>query len=124
MSKPNRKWEKIGHCAVDAGMLMIGDPCYFLGGEPNYTKSWSEFVDEYRDDSKGDSWRMKHQLCFPLGHAGMGVLAGTAWGDGVYPVFAWKEEGTDRTHAMLVVTGDDVDLPPEVAKLMEEWRDE
>ncbi|MCB1302136.1 MAG: hypothetical protein KDB28_13030, partial [Tetrasphaera sp.] len=33
------------------------------------------------------------ELVFEKGHAGAGVAFGTAWGDGMYPVFAEKHDG-------------------------------
>ena len=103
----NLKWEHVGNCGVDAGMLMVGDPCYFIGpnsdASKSYGNSWGTFMEMYHDREKG---QIKHQLNFALGHEGLGVVAGTAYGDGTYPVYALKKQGTDRAYAMLVITGE------------------
>ena len=103
------KWELIGECGVDSGALMIGDPCYFM--EDGDATLASAKLDEQMSEG--------HQLNYSMGHAGLGVVARTAYGDGVYPVYAFKYEGSERAQAMLVVTGDGNDLPVEVVNLMD-----
>tara|TARA_Y100001938_G_C7794259_1_gene284020 strand:+ start:167 stop:562 length:396 start_codon:yes stop_codon:yes gene_type:complete len=125
MTKTKLKWEYIGDCGVDAGTLMIGDPCYFIGKDSDANRScdsdWGTFLKKYRDHDS-ERYRLQHQLHYNLGHAGLGVMAGTAHGDGCFPVLGLKADGedTDRCHAMLVVTGDHDELPKAVKKAMKE----
>lgn len=52
---PKNKWEEVGYCDVDAGCVMIGDPCYYLHRshkgeektkwEKQFGKDWSDFGD-------------------------------------------------------------------------------
>jgi len=81
-------FEEVGVIGVDAGLCWIGDPCYILH-QKNTPKSignnWSEFCDLLPDHG------IKQFNC-DLGHAGLGVVVGTGWGDGVYPVFVRKDK--------------------------------
>jgi len=112
------RWEFIGVCGVDAGLLMIGDPCYFVGTDRTEARqgTWREFLAK----QKG-----RHQLTYKLGHPGLGVMARTASGDGTCPVFGFKRPGDDRAAAMLVVTGQERELPPAVIETLKrecpEW---
>lgn len=74
---------KIGECGVDAGMLMVGDPCYFVGEEAiihKHCKTWSQACDEV-------FCKQGVTLNSPLDVYGLGVAISTTYGDGCYPVF-------------------------------------
>jgi len=118
MAAKKAKWVEIGTVGVDAGMLMIGDPCYFIGEKAAANEAfpdWDAFIKAQRD-SEGRDWtaryygrgrlQLRHQMNYALGHAGLGVVAGTAHGDGVFRVYALKTDDTDRTQALMVITGD------------------
>ena len=74
----------IGHCGVDAGMLMGGDPCYFVGKDSTINE-------------RCDKWSTacKDVFCKPetndrnvaMDVYGLGVAIATTHGDGVYPVY-------------------------------------
>jgi hypothetical protein len=50
------------------------------------------------------------QLNFAKGHAGAGVVASTAYGDGTYPVYGYFASSKDTTpSAMMVVTDDEIE---------------
>jgi hypothetical protein len=74
--------KKIGVVGVDAGMIMVGDPCYFVGKDATINErceSWEQACDEVfckegRNDDSMDVF-------------GLGVAVGTTYGDGAYPVF-------------------------------------
>ena len=74
---------KIGHCGVDSGMLMVGDPCYFVGGDTTIherCKDWSTACKEVfcKDEQRRDT---------PMDVYGLGVAIATTHGDGCYPVY-------------------------------------
>jgi hypothetical protein len=85
--------KQIGEIGVDAGLCWIGDPCYILHKEQPpkaIGKDWGEFCDILNDD-KYPTYKQFH---YDLGHAGLGVVVSTGYGDGVYPVYAeFNEEG-------------------------------
>jgi hypothetical protein len=89
--------QKIGVCGVDAGLLMVGDPCYFWpnGEQPaaiESIKEWPEVCDKIKDLNESSGY----QLNFKMGHAGLGVIVSTTYGDGVYPVFLETTNGKRR----------------------------
>lgn len=108
----NTEWRKLGEAGVDAGLLMIADPCYFIPADSDAGKqwkgNWSKFL---KDQNMGDD----HQMNYHRGHAGLGVVASTAYGDGIFSVFGLFEVGQDKDNqrplAMMVVTGDIEDIP-------------
>lgn len=74
---------KIGECGVDAGLLMVGDPCYFVGKDAiinERCKDWSQACDDIfcKDGLEKDT---------PLDVYGLGVAISTTFGDGSYPVY-------------------------------------
>lgn len=84
--------KQIGVIGVDAGICWIGDPCYILHTEPPKAigKSWPEFCSLFHSDD----YPTAKQFNYDLGHAGLGVVVSTGYGDGCYPVFAeFNEEG-------------------------------
>jgi len=91
----------IGGVAVDSGQLMVTDPCYVDSDwrhEPYSIVGEVERSDDtlfdYSYDGVCRATDGGHgELAFELGHAGAGVAFSTAWGDGIYPVFAEKHDG-------------------------------
>ena len=86
--------KQIGEIGVDAGLCWIGDPSYILHTErppKAIGKSWDEFCDILQDD---DQYPTCKQFNYDLGHAGLGIVVSTGYGDGVYPVYAeFNDEG-------------------------------
>lgn len=82
--------KKIGVVAVDSGLLMVGDPCYFWPRSKNAPicpateryEDWASIVDDLFEIE-----REGKQLDFVHGGAGLAVAVPTLIGDGVYPVF-------------------------------------
>jgi hypothetical protein len=78
----------IGEIGIDAGLCWIGDPCYILHADPApraIGNDWSQFCDILSTGGHRPTWRQFH---YDLGHAGLGVVVETGYGDGTYPVFA------------------------------------
>lgn len=78
---------EIGTVYVDAGIIMIGDPCYTATGDASHhIETWSEFC-------KRTPWGEKpYNVTEPAGH-GLGLVVPTLYGDGAYPVYAELEDG-------------------------------
>ena len=85
----NRKYVKLGVVGVDSGQLIVCDPCYI-----------SE--DSIKDVLSYDTiCSTKHQLNYRLGHAGLGVVFSSGFGDGIYGVYGlFNKEG--RVASVLV----------------------
>ena len=81
------KWEKVGEIGVDAGIVMVGDPCYYATPDCNShpAKTWKEFC-----DLLGEEYPTCKQLNYKLGHPGLGFVVQSGYGDGNYPVFIKK----------------------------------
>jgi hypothetical protein len=95
----------IGEVAVDSGQLMIADPCYIdsdwrresysvTAKVPSAADTEDTLFNFSYDGACQASLGEGHgQLAFEMGHAGAGVAFATAWGDGMYPVYAEKHDG-------------------------------
>lgn len=79
----------IGHVGVDAGMIMIGDPCYGEH-EKNHpaNRDWLEFCRWYEKVSGDGQYPRFAEIPYDLGHPGLGVVCDSGFGDGTYPVYA------------------------------------
>jgi Protein of unknown function (DUF4241) len=109
ITNTNTKIEEIGYVGVDAGLLMIGDPCYFIGEDSTASKrynDWSHFLNE--QELIGSKAEDNHQMTYPHGGEGLGVVFGTTHGDGVYPVYAAKDEHGRPRFAIVVMDGSDI----------------
>lgn len=71
----------LGYIDVDSGSVWIGDPCYLVRDE-----DWKALSKQYIKALD------KHEVYVAIphkkGHPGMGIMAGTLYGDGSYPVYA------------------------------------
>lgn len=99
------KWEKVGVVGVDAGLIMVGDPCYHADGKRPKAlgKDWQDFCHKLRD-SKFDQ-NNSLQLDYDMGHAGLGVVVSSGYGDGVYDVMV-KKNSEGRVVALKVEFSD------------------
>jgi len=80
--------EQIGVISVDAGLVMVGDPCYILHTQQTpkaVGKNWSEFCETLEG-------KKRLQLDHDAGYTGLAVVEGNFGGDGLYPVFVEKDE--------------------------------
>ena len=69
------KKEEIGFVTVDSGQLMVGDPCYY---DVDY---------EFADHDENGTTILNHEK-----GPGKGVVVGTAFGDGIYPVYMKRDK--------------------------------
>lgn len=77
---------RAGVCGVDAGMIMMGDPCYGEGQQNHPSNmDWGEFCELF--DNLREDYPRFGQLDYDLGHPGLGVVMDSGFGDGVYPVY-------------------------------------
>lgn len=76
--------KKIGYIGVDAGMCMIGDPCYVIDADLGKME-WAKFLDTYCPQENYPVWRVPNtrardsKMC-------LAIVVGSGYGDGVYPV--------------------------------------
>jgi len=89
---------RVGSIGVDSGLCWIGDPCYLFNDKrpEECGKDWVEFCDILRKKEEaagGHPTRVQYN--YDKGHAGLGVLVSTGYGDGVYPVMAEIVETAD-----------------------------
>jgi hypothetical protein len=91
--------KEIGFAGVDSGLLMIGDPCYFVGKKSdaqNRFADWSKFLEEHPTNP---------QMKYARGHDGLGVAFQTTHGDGAYPVYVKTNEAGRPRFAIVVMDG-------------------
>lgn len=83
-------WHYVGHIDVDAGLVMVGDPCYAsVDGKDDPTKrhpihDWRKFCDLIH---AGEQYPTTLSLKHALGHTGAGVVVSSGEGDGSYDVY-------------------------------------
>lgn len=88
--------ERIGKVFVDAGIVMVGDPCYSLPDDGSHRISdWDEFCKVMFKDENYDKGYSK-----PLGD-GVAIVVESGYGDGEYPVFV--ERASDGRVSRLIV---------------------
>ena len=89
------KWSKAGYVDVDAGIIMIGDPCCTLPDDASQrieiAKNWDKFCGAINYESGISS---------PLGE-GTSLVISTGYSDGPSPVFIKRQKG--RIAAVKVV---------------------
>jgi len=86
---------KLGKCGVDSGQVLIIDPCYINTEWEKETGKGRFGGGTYEKCCKLTlSKKSGGQLKYKRGHAGLGVVASTGYGDGTYPVYGTiNEEG-------------------------------
>lgn len=81
-------WETVGMIGVDAGLCWLGDPCYILHTKTapkDIGKNWRDLCDKMSDGTVTGGLDYR-QFNYDTGHAGLGVVVQTGYGDGFYPV--------------------------------------
>jgi len=80
------KNEIVGQVSVDAGIVMVGDPCYYLHGKnpDQFGSTWTKFC------SILDKKQLDKKMAVELGQQDA-VVVRAGYGDGVYPVQVKRE---------------------------------
>lgn len=96
-----RRQQCIGHIGIDSGKCIVGDPCYFVGGNTVVgrklkSNEFDAFYDRYLK-TLPPVWPVES-----CGDCALAYVVQTGWGDGEYPVIAtYNDEG--RVAAVTVV---------------------
>lgn len=87
--RPSKEWQTIGFAGVDSGILLIADPCYFIGrdceAQNKYGGDWGAALSDMY--AKGGKNFEVANLDYVRGHAGLGTVVHMD-GDGSYPIEA------------------------------------
>lgn len=93
-------WTKAGEAGVDAGIIMVGDPCYVVkaDGEKKYDPfvSWDAFLEAVHTDERKGRAQLPHAL---------GVVISDFGGDGTFPVYI-ERRGNQTVAAMIRFDGE------------------
>ena len=80
----------LGSVSVDSGQVIIVDPCYLKYWEDgDYEPSSETHENSYDECCKATISKQRGGEVLD----GLAVVSSTGWGDGIYPVYANKEEG-------------------------------
>jgi hypothetical protein len=111
---------KVGEVGVDAGMVMVGDPCYLntYGKESADGFEWVESEVDAQKSTKKFDYSYSGACAATLGEDSAGelgrasaVAVSSGYGDGVYPVYAtYNHEGRITKLEVVFVAEDDEDF--------------
>jgi hypothetical protein len=111
---------KVGEVGVDAGMVMVGDPCYLntYGKESTDGFEWVESEVDAQKSTKKFDYSYSGACAATLGEDSAGelgrasaVAVSSGYGDGVYPVYAtYNHEGRITKLEVVFVAEDDEDF--------------
>jgi len=87
---PMNEWVQIGEVGVDAGLMMIGDPCYVTHPDPANAliEDWDKLCAHVFEETNQIHGQVACEVPFVAGHSGAAVITSTGFGDGSYEVFA------------------------------------
>ena len=112
-------FECVGYVGVDAGCIMIVDPCYVLddtsrGGDP--AKTYQSFLDAAQGNNLINEARLE------VWGQGAGIITSSGYGDGTYSVYArFEDKGMGRRVAQILIDFvSDMDEPYEEEEYDEE----
>lgn len=131
-SYDEEKWELAGTIGVDAGICWVGDPCYILhqeDGPPKAIgKNWLDFCSKLENpyfhkefpipELEGQKVKLPisefddkgfKQFNYDAGHAGLGVVVHTGYGDGGYPVYIKRGPENRIAEVKVVFISDETD---------------
>ncbi len=91
------KWQKVGEIGVDAGLCMVGDPCYvsYNNHKTHPIHNWKTFCNQLNDDVT--------QLKNGLARVALGIVVESGRGDGIYPVYIKRNGRKGRVAELKVV---------------------
>jgi hypothetical protein len=111
---------KVGEVGVDAGMVMVGDPCYLsdYGKKSADGFEWVESEVDAQKSTKKFDYSYSGACAATLGEDSAGelgrasaVAVSSGYGDGVYPVYAtYNHEGRISKLEVVFVAEDDEDF--------------
>ncbi len=82
--------KQIGVVGVDAGMIMVGDPCYFIGKDSTACQKFPTWYDAcnqiFCKEDAGDVMAIDN----------LGIAVSTTHGDGSYPVYLEEDDNGRR----------------------------
>lgn len=100
-------WHLVGSIYVDAGCVMVADPCYMSTKDASHSvDTWSEFLEKTWPRTfggKSDGPAIDDDASYALGQRGLGVIVSSGYGDGEYNVYIQKDPSSGRTAALMVV---------------------
>lgn len=73
----------IGHVGVDAGIVVVGDPCYLVAGGAPVDPQWQDVVRQVFD--QGNPLRIEGTSAVQVEGT---IMTTTPGGDDLYPVYA------------------------------------
>lgn len=108
--EPSEAWHQVGSVGVDAGMVMLCDPCYIRDEWTSQQEDEKLHDDKYTNEfsyrgccSTMSKNNKAGQLNYKMGHAGAGVVVSSGYGDGYYPVYVTYADGGERVAEVKVV---------------------
>lgn len=88
----SKDFERVGEIDVDAGIVMVGDPCYHLHKAPEdrraFGKDWHDFIKSLVDGVYSPDRTAVSNI-----ENGAALVIGGFGGDGRYPVYVRRENG-------------------------------
>ena len=114
-----RSLVQVGAVPVDSGQIMVVDPCYVLQGDVQFATDNNTVVSD-NPYSRACAASMSEDRVAPFstsGHMADAVCTSTAWGDGMYPVYA---EYDDKGNVVRLV----IDFDPSPEDYYDEDEDE
>ena len=84
---PKREWERVGQVAVDAGQIIVCDPCHIYEPESAVQRAvGGSGSDDYYAYLKRSGFFAERRVTQQIG-VDAGVVVTSGYGDGVYDVF-------------------------------------
>jgi phosphodiesterase/alkaline phosphatase D-like protein len=94
----------VGNVGVDSGQVMIVDPCYLDGYDPQTNEEW----DLEKNKDKFSYQGICHKtLTEKVGQVGLAVASSSGYGDGYYPVYAEFDENERVVRLVIDFMGED-----------------
>jgi hypothetical protein len=106
-------WESAGTISVDAGCVMVGDPCYTQGRDAtSAVETWQEFLERTWPESFGAAAEhgphtAMSDVAQAIGGSGVGIVVSSGYGDGQYPVFVRRNDEGRVAELRVVFIGED-----------------